>query len=127
VSRLAERAGFEFAADLPAAERLVRVQEAMAAGDRRAAEVYDSLGICFGYAVAQYAEDYSLEHLLVLGRVTSGSGGDLMLERAREVLRREAPAVAERIQIHQPDEKDKRHGQAVAAASLPALRQPLRS
>ncbi|MEO6002905.1 MAG: ROK family protein [Opitutus sp.] len=120
-ARLAERAGFTFGADEPAAERLVRIQNAMAAGDRRAAEVYDSIGVCFGYAVAQYAEFYPLEHLLVLGRAISGTGGDRLLERAREVLRHECPEAAARIQFHQPDEKDKRHGQAVAAASLPAL------
>ena len=120
-ARLAERAGLTFAVDEPAAERLVRIQKAMAGGDPRAGEVYDSIGVCFGYAVAQYAEFYPLEHLLVLGRVISGPGGDRLLERAREVLRLECPEAAERIQFHQPDEKDKRHGQAVAAASLPAL------
>ena len=33
----------------------------------------------------------------------------------------EFPELAEHIQIHVPDEQDKRHGQAIAAASLPAL------
>ena len=62
-------------------------------------------------------------HVLVLGRVTSGAGGDIMLEGAREVLSVEFPDLAERITFHVPDEKDKRHGQAIAAASLPTLRQ----
>jgi predicted NBD/HSP70 family sugar kinase len=94
----------------------------MAAGEARARSIYDSIGVAFGYAIAHYADFYELRHILVLGRVTSGAGGDLILARAREVLRTEFPALADRIQLHTPDEKDKRHGQAIAAASLPALR-----
>jgi hypothetical protein len=37
------------------------------------------------------------------------------------VLRLEFPEFAERLRFHVPDEKDKRHGQAVAAASLPVV------
>jgi hypothetical protein len=62
-----------------------------------------------------------LRHVLVLGRVTSGAGGDLILARARAAMRREFPELAEKVRLHTPDEKDKRHGQAIAAASLPAL------
>lgn len=127
VGRLAARAGFTFAADLPLAERLVRVQEAMAAGDARAAAVYDSIGVCFGYAVGQYAEFYPIRHVLVLGRVMTGAGGGRILARAREVLGAEFPALAGGIQLSMPDEKDKRHGQAIAAASLPELRRPAAS
>jgi hypothetical protein len=54
-----------------------------------------------------------------MGRVTSGTGGDVIIERARAVLRDDFPAL--RIDLVVPDEKDKRHGQAVAAASLPHL------
>jgi hypothetical protein len=57
----------------------------------------------------------------VLGRVTSGPGGDLIVGRARDVLAAEFPELAERLQFHVPGEQDKRHGQAIAAASLPAL------
>jgi predicted NBD/HSP70 family sugar kinase len=122
VGRLARVAGFEFAAGMPLPEQLIAVQQAMAAGDARARSIYDSIGVAFGYAIAHYADFYELRHILVLGRVTSGAGGDLILARAREVLRTEFPALAEKIQLHTPDEKDKRHGQAIAAASLPALR-----
>jgi predicted NBD/HSP70 family sugar kinase len=121
VGRLAPLAGLEFPAGLPLPEQLVRVQEAMAAGDARAAKIYESIGTSFGYAIAHYADFYSLRHLLVLGRVTSGAGGDLLLQRAREVLRADFPELAAQMQLHTPDEKDKRHGQAIAAASLPAL------
>lgn len=121
VGRLAARAGFDFPSDLPLPERLVRVQEAMAKNDSRARAIYESIGVCFGYAVAHFADFYEIRQLLVLGRVTSGAGGEVILEQAREVLRRDFPPLAESIRLAMPDEKDKRHGQAVAAASLPVI------
>ena len=122
VARLVPIAGIELAQGMPFAEQLIEVQDLMAAGDPRARQIYETIGICFGYAIAHYADFYDFRHLLILGRVTSGEGGNLLLARAGDVLRTEFPTLAERIQLHTPDEKDKRHGQAVAAASLPALR-----
>ena len=104
------------------AEQLVEVQKLMADGDDRARKIYETIGVCFGYSIAHYAEFYDLRVLLILGRVTSGEGGNLLLAQAGEVLRAEFPELAARIKLRTPDEKDKRHGQAVAAASLPALR-----
>jgi predicted NBD/HSP70 family sugar kinase len=124
VGRLAREAGFVFAAGMPLPEQLIAVQQAMAAGDPRARAIYESIGTAFGYAIAHYADHYELRHVLVLGRVTSGAGGDLILARARAALRREFPELAEKVRLHTPDEKDKRHGQAIAAASLPALPSP---
>jgi predicted NBD/HSP70 family sugar kinase len=94
----------------------------MQAGDRRAHAVYDSIGVCFGYAIAHYARFYALRNLLILGRVTSGAGGELIIARAEAVLRAEFPELAAAIRLRTPDEKSKRHGQATAAASLPAPR-----
>ena len=56
-----------------------------------------------------------------MGRVTSGRGGAVIAEKAKETLGAEFPELARKIQIHLPDERQKRHGQAMAAASLPAL------
>ena len=122
VGRLAQRAGFAFRATVPLPEQLIAVQHAMKAGDARARAIYDSIGVCFGYAIAHYAEFYEIRNLLVLGRVTSGEGGEIILERARAVLAAEFPALAQTIRLRTPDEKNKRHGQATAAASLPARR-----
>ncbi len=83
--------------------------------------VYETVGACFGYAIGHYAAFYEFRHLLLLGRVTSGEGGALIVDRATAVLRTEFPALAGRLSLHLPDEKSKRHGQAIAAASLPAL------
>jgi hypothetical protein len=121
VARFAARAGFQFAAEVPAPERLVAVQAAMAAGDVRARTIYETVGICFGYALGHYADFYELRHLLLLGRVTSGEGGGVIVGQANAVLRAEFPHLAEKLQLHIPNEQDKRHGQAIAAASLPAL------
>ncbi len=122
VARLAPLAGLAFPKEMKFAEQLVEVQKLMATGDARARRIYETIGVCFGYAIAHYAEFYDIGTLLILGRVTSGEGGSIILEKAGEVLRAEFPALAERIRLRTPDEKDKRHGQAVAAASLPALR-----
>ena len=122
VARLAPLAGLVFPKEMKFAEQLVEVQELMAAGDDRARRIYETIGICFGYAIAHYADFYDIGTLLILGRVTTGEGGNLLLAKAGEVLRAEFPETAERIKLRTPDEKDKRHGQAVAAASLPALR-----
>ena len=122
VARLAPLAGLAFPPEMNFPEQLVEVQKLMATGDARARRIYETIGINFGYAIAHYAEFYDIGTLLILGRVTSGEGGNLILTKAGEVLRAEFPALAERIRLRTPDEKDKRHGQAVAAASLPALR-----
>ncbi len=122
VARLAPLAGIELPTEMKFAERLVEVQKLMEAGDERARRIYETIGVCFGYAIAHLADFYEIRNLLILGRVTSGEGGALILAKAGEVLAAEFPALAGSIQLRTPDEKDKRHGQAVAAASLPARR-----
>jgi len=93
----------------------------MADGDEDAAKIYRTIGVYFGYAIAQYAEFYDIRLLLALGRVTSGKGGDLILEIAQDVLNEEFPELAKDIEFRTPDENFKRHGQAVIAASLPSI------
>ena len=121
VGRLAALAGFKFAADMGLPEQLVAVQNALRADDPRARAIYETIGVCFGHALAHYADFYELRHVLILGRVTSGAGGEIILERARAVLDTEFPELSSRLSLHTPDENNKRHGQAVAAASLPKL------
>lgn len=122
VNKLLPAAGIAVPAGMPLPERLLEVQALMARGDRRAEKIYETLGVYLGYTVPHYAEFYELAHLLVLGRVTTGEGGNIILAKAREVLGAEFPEVAARVALHLPDEKTKRLGQAVAAASLPEIR-----
>lgn len=124
VGRLLQPAGIELEPKLSLPEKLKAVQKLMERGDYRARKIYETIGTYLGYAVAHFTDFYDLENLLILGRVTSGPGGDLILAGAEAVLRAEFPELSGEIQFHIPDEKDKRHGQAVAAASLPSLQQP---
>lgn len=98
-------------------ERLKEVQNLMAAGDERAARIYETIGVYLGYTIPHYGDFYDFDHMLVLGRVTTGKGGEIVLAKAREVLATEFPEVG--ISMLVPDEKSRRVGQAVAAASLP--------
>jgi predicted NBD/HSP70 family sugar kinase len=120
VGRLLGPARIELPATLSLPARLRHVQALMQAGDARAADIYETLGVYLGYAVAHLATVYDFHHVLVLGRVTSGAGGTVLLDTARSVLRADFPELSARIDLQMPDEKDKRHGQAIAAASLPA-------
>lgn len=120
-ARLAAAAGLTFPQEVPLAERLLDIQRLTAAGDRRARRIYETIGICFGYAVARFAEFYDFRNLLLLGRVLSGSGGQVIIENTEKVLQTEFPELAEKIKIRTLDEQGKRHGQAVAAAGLPSL------
>jgi predicted NBD/HSP70 family sugar kinase len=121
VGRLAPAAGLELPGDMPLAQQLEEVQELMRREDPRAARIYETIGAYLGYAIAWYAEWYSLRGVLVLGRVSSGAGGEVTIEKAKRVLADEFPALAEQIRFLTPDESFKRHGQAIAAASLPSL------
>jgi predicted NBD/HSP70 family sugar kinase len=97
------------------------VQEKLEAGHAGALKIWESMGIYLGYGLAHYAEFYDIKHVLILGRCTSGRGGDLLLEGAHKVLEAEFPELAQRIHVQLPDEKSRRVGQSIAAASLPAF------
>ena len=120
VVRLAKLAGIDLPDAYPAVQ-LKHVQELHEAGDERVPPIFDDIGICLGYALGLCAEFYDFSQLLALGRVTPGRGGEQIVARAEEVLRGEFPELAEKVQLQLPDEKSKRVGQAVAAASLPKL------
>jgi predicted NBD/HSP70 family sugar kinase len=121
VGRLLAPAGIDAPPEMPLPEKLKLVQGLMKQGDERARRIYQTIGVYLGYGIAHFASFYDLRHVLILGRVTSGEGGDMILHGAQEVLKVEFPALAAQIAFHIPDEKDKRHGQAIAAASLPDI------
>jgi predicted NBD/HSP70 family sugar kinase len=121
VIKLAPAAGIEIPADLSPAEKLKIVQELMAAGDKRAALIYESIGCYLGYSLAWYSMFYYFKRVLLMGRVVSGQGGAIILEKAKEVLKDEYPSLYSVLELHLPDEKSRRVGQSVAAASLPVI------
>ena len=122
VIKLAPYAGIELDESLSPAEKLKVVQGLMAKGDERAAAIYDTIGVYFGHAIAYYCEFYDIKQVLIMGRVTSGEGGTILLGRAREVLEVEFPEIAKKVTLNIPDEKARRVGQSVAAASLPLIK-----
>ncbi len=121
VFRLAPKAGIELPKDVTDAERLKFVQEKLETGHEGAVNIWKSIGVYMGYGIAHYADFYDLKHVLILGRCTSGSGGTLILDGANEVLRAEFPDIAKNVHIQLPDEKSRRVGQSIAAASLPVV------
>ncbi len=121
VFRLAPKVGITVPDDVTLAEKLKAVQEKLEAGDPGARRIWETMGTYLGYTIAHYADFYDLKHVLILGRCTSGQGGPIMLEGANAVLKAEFPEEAARINIQLPDEKSRRVGQSIAAASLPKL------
>lgn len=121
VFRLAPKVGIAIPDGLTKAAKLKLVQEKLEAGDEGATKIWQSIGYYLGYGLAHYAEFYALRHVLILGRVTSGRGGDILLDCANEVLENEFPELAKQVNIQLPDEKSRRVGQSIAAASLPAI------
>lgn len=121
VIKLAENAGYKFKDGASPAEKLKEIQKLMENGDDMAKQIYEDIGTYLGYAIPYYSEFYKIKHLLLLGRVTSGEGGSIIMDRAKEVLKAEFPEYAD-IDITMPDESNKRVGQSIAAASLPSLK-----
>ncbi len=119
VIKLAPAAGIALDESLSPAEKLKTVQGLMLEGHEGAGAIYRSIGVYFGYSLAYYARFYKIDHVLIMGRVTSGEGGVILLRAAREVLDTEFPEL--KMQLHIPDENSRRVGQSVAAASLPKL------
>jgi predicted NBD/HSP70 family sugar kinase len=119
VNRLLGPAGISFPAEMGVPERLENVQALMKQGDPRAAKIYQTIGSYFGYALAHYANYYDIGTVLVMGRVTTGEGGNVILQVANEVLAAEFPDLS--IDVRLPDEASRRVGQAAAAASLPQI------
>lgn len=121
VIKLAPDAGIELEESLSPAEKLKVVQGLMAEGDERARAIYETIGAYFGYTIAYYCEFYDIKQVLIMGRVTSGEGGVILLDVAKKTLEAEFPHLAEKVKLNIPDEKARRVGQSVAAASLPKI------
>jgi len=121
VIRLAKKAGIVFDEKQTPAEKLKFVQELLTKGDNRAVKIFETIGVYLGYAIAHYADFYDIKHILILGRVTSGEGGHIILQKAEQVLKEEFPELFKNISLHLPDESIRRVGQSIAAASLPTL------
>jgi len=121
VIKLAPAAGIALEEGLSPADKLKRVQRELAKGHAGAAQIFETIGVYLAYALAWYALFYDIGQVLILGRVTSGRGGQLILEKTRETLLKEFPGLSEAFDIALPDEAARRVGQSIAAASLPEI------
>lgn len=122
VNRLAPLAGISLPLGLSPAEQLKAVQALMEAGDKRASRVFRTIGTYLGHTLAYYYDLYGNAHALLLGRVMSGKGGELILSEAQATLENDYKEIAEKLQVSLPDENTRRVGQSVAAASLPEIK-----
>ncbi len=121
VIKLAEAGGYRFKDGATPAEKLKEIQALMEKDDPLARQIYEDIGVYLAYTLPFYAKFYDMKHVLLLGRVTGGKGGNILLDSCKKVLEEEYPEFAE-LDISLPDEKNKRVGQSIAAASLPADR-----
>ncbi|MBP3485537.1 MAG: ROK family protein, partial [Oscillospiraceae bacterium] len=121
VIKLAPAAGIALDESLSPAQKLKVIQSLMEQEDPRAAKIYRSIGVYLAHTLSLYHQLYGYRHVLLLGRVMSGKGGDLLLERCRQVLADEYPVLSDAIHLALPDEKFRRVGQSAAAASLPEV------
>ena len=122
VIKLAPAAGINLSPDLSPAEKLKEIQKLMESPNSPAEAIYRSIGVYLGHSLALYYHFYGFKHVLLLGRVMSGKGGDIILDTCKQVLADEYPEIAGKINPTLPDEKARRVGQSVAAASLPELK-----
>ena len=121
VIKLAPWAGIEIPQDLSLAHKLKFVQGLMEKDDERAIAVFETIGAYLAYTTVLYSQFYDLDYMMLLGRVMSGKGGDTILRVCNEILRDEYPELAAKCNVTLPDEKMRRVGQSVAAASLPVI------
>ena len=121
VIKLCPAAGIELEESLSLAEKLKAVQKLMEADDPRAQAIFETIGAYFGYTVVLYSQFYDLNYIMLMGRVMSGKGGDTILRVCNEILAEEYPELARKCRVILPDEKTRRVGQSVAAASLPQI------
>ena len=122
VIKLAEAGGHVFADGLTPAQKLKEVQKMMDEGNPLAAQIYEDIGVYLAHTIPFYGKFYEIKHMLLLGRVMGSKGGDIILSACKKVLAEEYPQYAN-LDVSLPDEKSRRVGQSIAAASLPANRE----
>ena len=121
VAKLAPAAGIALSESLTPAEKLKEVQKLAEQGVSYAQDIFKSIGVYLGHTLCLYEMFYDIRNLILLGRVASGVGGDLIVAECQRVLSEEYPELAEKIRVMLPDEQFRRVGQSMAAASLPEV------
>ena len=121
VIKLAPAAGIALAERLTPAEKLKEVQKLAEQGVSYAQDIFKSIGVYLGHTLCLYEMFYDIRNLILLGRVASGVGGDLIVAECQRVLNEEYPELSQKLRVMLPDEEFRRVGQSMAAASLPEV------
>ena len=121
VAKLAPAAGITLSESLTPAEKLKEVQKLAESGHAGALDIFKSIGVYLAHTLCLYERLYDIHNLIVLGRVASGVGGDLIVSECQRVLTEEYPEIAAKLRVMLPDENFRRVGQSMAAASLPEV------
>ena len=121
VAKLAPAAGIALSERLTPAEKLKEVQKLAEQGVSYAQDIFKSIGVYLGHTLCLYEMFYDIRNLIVLGRVASGVGGDLIVAECQRVLNEEYPELSQKLRVMLPDENFRRVGQSMAAASLPEV------
>lgn len=116
VIKLAEKAGISLKNGETPAEKLKLVQQLAEKCDISTENVFYDVGCYLAYSLMYYLDFYGFDNVLLMGRVMSGRGGEIIFDAAKEVLKEKG--FSDKIKLILPDEKSRRVGQAVAAAYL---------
>lgn len=111
---------FKEESDTPA-KKLKEIQALMTEGSPLARQIYEDIGVYLAHTLPFYARFYDMKHVLLLGRVVGGEGGNIILDTCKKVLSEEYPEFNS-LDVLMPDESNRRVGQSIAAASLPKSR-----
>lgn len=121
VIKLAPAAGIVLDDKLSKPEKLNEVHKLAESGSAPALAIYRSIGVYLAHTISLYNDFYDIHYLIVLGGVTYGIGGEIIIDTCNRVLDEEYPEIAGKICVMLPDDNMRRVGQSIAAASLPEV------
>jgi len=89
--------------------------------DKRAENIYITIGAYLAYAIAHYSEFYEFKNILPLGGVTLGKGGKLMIAETKRILKEDFKSIYNSIEFLDFNSSDNHKALAIAAASIPVI------
>lgn len=119
IFRLAKKYNFMAPDNLMDAQKLEFYQNELERGDQLTLDLWQSMGCYLGYAIAHYANFYNISDVVIFGRCVSFKGGEILKQVSEDVLATEFKNyISKSINVHLPDERFRRIGQAQTAANI---------